>query len=959
MDSLSASATNARPDLPGRESLDKTPCIFEYACMKAMLAMVPRSACRLMVVISLASMWSVLAGGASLDVDLAASRAAPGGDVQWSDTKDCLRCDVQSESAGAQISIVLRGPLPLGGKDRLVLEGRGEESTGLALHVSRVALLGVDGRTAAVYEEDLMFPPEWNRRTLLLDDFDRPPPETVRGVVLSLWEPGEIGRRYTLRLRRCEFLSPRQVADELRPSSENVRPAHEAPASMVEAKDRRWTNLGPGGGGWYRTVAISPHDGACLVGGDVGGVYRSDDQCRSWKIVNSGVPNTYINAFAFHPRDPRLVYAGSNGGVLRSNDGGVTWQIRRDGFPPLETFGLSAPISAIAVDPKHPNLVYAGVGHEREYGLLQAGTRGGRIYRSGDGGETWKPVDLPGGESARRLSVFNICFNPRDTRHLYASTPGGVFQSRDAGETWQRLGQNLEGYLTTFLTLKADRPETMLLAYCRGPDGRGGVLRSTDVGQSWQTSNAGLPETAEAWRIIAHPHDADTYYLGWHRQSGLFVTHDCGATWQPVNQSGNIASAWFFVGETVTGIDIDPRDPSRLVYCNDMDLYQTIDGGATWNQVATDLVRPATADHPAVWRGRGCEILCMNGPQALAVDPTRPQTLYFGYMDAHCWKSDDGGRTCYRLTNGIDSGYGRMGCVVLDPANPEIVYLSKGRNYDQHRIYKSVDGGRSFHMVGHSGSGLPPGAVFSMAIVPRHPLPASTIYAAVGGYGVYRSDDGGLTWRERSGGLPADRRLLKHLVLDPSDSRRLFLAAVVRSRDAGQGQLRGYIARSTDGGDEWELVKTGVEPQCILIDPLDPKTIYVGNRNFSGIDYPNAFYRSTDGGTTWTSLEQSAFLESPGSRDGDRGVRVYVTSLAADPSRPGTIYAALQEEGYDVSNGRGVLVSRDRGDTWEPFVLDGLTCYRVGTLIVDPVNPSRLYAGTGGNGLFRFGPPPQ
>lgn len=923
--------------------------------------MILQRACCLIGVIWLIPLSLLAADGPLADVDLSASRVSPGGDVQLIGAEGAghLRFDVGSKSPGAQISIAIDRPLSLAGKDRLVLEGRGEESTGLAVHVSRVALLDADGRSAAVYEEDLMFPPEWNRRTLLLDDFDRRPPDMVRGVVVSLWEPGEAGKRYTLRVRRCAFLSPGQVAAELEPAVERVRPSLAPLASTVDAKDRRWTNLGPGGGGWYRTVAISPHDGLCLVGGDVGGVYRSSDQCESWTVANQGIPNTYINTFAFHPRDPRVVYAGSNGGVLKSTDGAVTWQIRREGFPTLATFGLSAPISAIAIDPDRPEIVYAGVGHEREYGALQAGTHGGRIYKSIDGGDIWKPADLPGGEPARRLSVFNILFDPRDTRRLIASTQDGPFESRDSGESWQRLGRKPAGYLTTFLTLKADEPDTMLLAYCRGPDGRGGVLKSAHGGQSWEPANKGLPEKEEAWRIMAHPQDPNTYYLGWHRQSGLFVTRDCGETWQPVNQAGNIESAWFFVGETVTGIGIDPRNPSRLVSCNDMDLYQTLDGGAAWRQVASNLVRPATADSPAVWRGRGCEILCMVGPQALAVDPTNPRTLYFGYMDAHCWKSDDGGRSCYRLTSGIDSGYGRMGCVVLDPANPDIVYLSKGRNYDQHRIYKSVDGGGEFHLVGHAGSGLPPGAVFSMAIVPQGSLPSRTIYAAVGGYGVYRSDDAGLTWQERSRGLPPDRRLLKHLVLDATDSQRLFLAAVVRSRDAGQRQLGGYIARTTDGGGEWELVKTGIEPQCLLIDPLDPQRIYAGNRNFSGIDYPNALYRSFDGGDTWTSLDQSAFLQSPGSRDGDRGVRVYLSCLAADASRPGTILAAFQEEGYDVSNGRGLMISRDRGDTWEPFVLDGLTCYRVSTLIVDPVDSSRIYVGTGGNGLFRYGPPPE
>ncbi len=894
-----------------------------------------------------------------IDVDLAASRVRPGETLQLVAADDAahLRAEVRSDSPGAQVMLVFRRPLSLAGMDRLVLEGRGAESAGQGVLVSRVALLDGRGQPVAIHHEDHRFPPEWNRRTFLFADFDRQTPETVQGIALSLWEPREAGKRYTLRLRRCEFLSPDQVAGELQPSSENTRPALAVRTSPVDAEHRRWTNLGPGGGGWYRTVAISPHDGTCLVGGDVGGVYRSSDRCRSWSIANTGVPNTYINTFAFHPRDPGVVYAGSNGGVLKSTDGGTTWHLRRSGLPPLATFGLSAPISALAINPDHPDVVYAGVGHERDYGALRGGTHGGRIFKSVDGGDSWKAVDLPGGEPARRLSVFSFLFDTRDSTHLYASTQNGLFRSRDAGESWHRLGRGLDDYLTTFLAIKADEPETMLLAYSRGPDERGGALRSTDGGQSWRPANEGLPAREEAWRIIADPKDPNIYYLGWHRQSGLFVTRDGGLHWEPVNQSGNIASAWFFVGENVTGIDIDTRDPARLVYCNDMDLYQTTDGGATWNQVATEMVRPPTADRPALWRGRGCEILCMNGNQALAVDPSNPQTLYFGYMDAHCWKSDDGGKTCYRLTNGIDSGYGRMGCVVLDPADPDIVYLSKGRNYDGHRIYKSVDGGRAFHIVGHAGSGLPPGAVFSMAVVPRRPLPSRTIYAAVNDFGVFRSDDGGLTWKERSQGLPQDRRLLKHVVLDPSDPQRLFLAAVVRSREGEEGRLRGYIARTTDGGGHWELLKTGVEPQCVLIDPFDSKRIYVGNRNFSGIDYPNAFYRSDDGGESWTSTHQSAFLDSPGSRDGDRGTRVYLTCLAADPTRPGTIFAAFQDEQYDVNNGRGVMVSRDGGETWQPFALDGLSCYRVSTLIVDPVNPSRLYAGTGGNGLFRYGPP--
>ncbi len=345
--------------------------------------------------------------------------------------------------------------------------------------------------------------------------------------------------------------------------------------------------------------------------------------------------------------------------------------------------------------------------------------------------------------------------------------------------------------------------------------------------------------------------------------------------------------------------------------------------------------------------------MCLTGPQAIAVDPSRQRTIFAGYWDLHAWRSDDGGASFARIESGTTTDFGRMGAVLFDPARSQVLWMSVGENYDRHRIYQSVNGGESFRLVGHPGSGLPPGGVFTLVLDPTSSPEQRTLYAGVTGYGVYRSTDGGLSWNERSSGLPARSPMIEQIALDPRSPQRIYVAAGADSQSGRR--LPGYLAASEDGGATWHVVRPNVEAQCILVDPFDSQRIYAGNRNYSGVDYPNALYRSQDAGKTWMAVHQDAFadLTLPA---GDQGWRAYYSCLAADPSTPGLLYAGLTNATYDVSNGRGVFVSNDYGVTWRPFPKTGLANYEVGTLVVDPVNPARLYLGTSGNGLYRWGP---
>jgi len=578
---------------------------------------------------ALLSLRMVIGAGELPRIDLAASSGG-----RLSMVGEVCRAEIVPASASSQLRIVFAEPLPSAGKERLVLVGRAEEPSGEGLTIAQTTLLDERGQPALTYEPDYRFEHQWNLREFLFDDLGQGVPARLGGLVFAFWSPGSEGQTITFRLQRCALQSRDEVAAELAPPPP-PRPQPLAPSAAPG--DGRWTSLGPGGGGWYRTIAISPHDGTCFIGADVGGIYRSRDGCRTWEMVNDGLTNRYVNCLAFDPLDPQVIYAGSNGGPLKSTDGGATWQVKRQGLPPLMTFGESAPIASLAIAPSQPQIVLAGVGHERDYGTLPAQTVGGRIFRSTDGGERWTMTELPGGDAVRRLSVLSLLFDPHAPERVFVTTTGGLFRSDDQGLTWRRFGGAFAGYAPTFLALARDDPQRMLLAYHAGPNRRGGILLTTDGGETWRESNTGLPAAEAAWRLLADPVDPRTFYVGWHRQAGLFVTRDGGATWSAANTRG-IRSAWFFTGQNVTGLAIDPRDPRRMLYCQRHGHhYQTFDGR---RPVGPGLLRPRRTGHrnraAAVARARGRGDL-HGRPQAIAIDPTDPRRFFLGFMDVHGW----------------------------------------------------------------------------------------------------------------------------------------------------------------------------------------------------------------------------------------------------------------------------------------------------------------------------------
>jgi photosystem II stability/assembly factor-like uncharacterized protein len=649
-------------------------------------------------------------------------------------------------------------------------------------------------------------------------------------------------------------------------------------------------------------------------------------------MVTTGLQNYYVQALAVDAARPSTIYAGTRGGVYKSVDGGDHWAMKRHGFPPLAIWDTTAPVAAVAIDPTDSRHLLAGIGDPPTRPM---GCRGGGIYVSHDAGETWKPISSPA--TLTKAQVYSIVFSPHRPQLVVTATSGGLFRSSDGGWTWAKSGTGMPSAPATGLCADSRRRGMLYATFFDDRTHVGGIAKSGDSGRTWRVVHQRKVDGYQFWQVLADPNRADTLYAAIATDPGILKTTDGGKHWQCVTRDDNVRSAWFDRGFSCTAFAIDPRDSRRLYYANDMDIYATDDSTHTWHQIATDQVRQPGPEERASWRGRGFETTCSS---AIAIAPGYPNLLYFGYWDTGLWVSVDGGRTLSWSTDWMS--YGKAAAVVIDPARPWRAWMSFGSNEGPHRVWRTDNYGKDWRLVGYEDTGLPSGAIFSLAMGAGAAAQSSALYAPVEGKGICRSDDAGESWQRVDDGLGGNLRFTK-LVTDPSDPATMYVGVATDfEKRGGSG-----VWRSHDEGRHWTLIANIPERPIVAVAPSDPNVIYVGERDYSSVG-KGGIYRSSDRGAAWKLMAERI----------DAGVgnlaRTYIRDVAVDPRDPGTVYVTSVDESYDLSCGKGAFVSRDGGRTWQAMN-DGITNLNVENLVLDPNQPDRMYAGTGGNGFFRWG----
>jgi photosystem II stability/assembly factor-like uncharacterized protein len=556
-----------------------------------------------------------------------------------------------------------------------------------------------------------------------------------------------------------------------------------------------WSGLGIGGNLPARVAADPTQRGSFFLLA-YGGVFHSADGGRSWTQISSSLV-FQAPVVVLRGQVPRLtLLPGSSGApptllvtdvnrVQRSGDGGVTWST-------VYTLFFRASAWGTVGDPTDPQRVW----------LTAPDPAGGILLTSTDGGQTFARAPA----TPEPLTVDLIL--PTRPAKLLANGPSGLFKSTDEGGSWRKVA----GYLIPM----AYETQTPSIAYATSDTG---FFWSADAGETWTPRGAGSPPAGNAllraapgtrtlyawngpdlvtspdrgrhWSIVAEggfsplytrlrfwPGAPSTLYAV--RDGRGYESTDGGARWASFSPAS-------FQGLQVWDLAINPANPDILYAGTDHGLLQSLDGGGSWallsNQKVSLLValdrRTLVGASCAISRSRDggrtwivtlpCAAAGARSIDRLLVDPRNSNVVYAGgdenTLGPHLkriWKSADGGATWQEI---VFDGK----ALALDPTRSGRLYVSRAGG-----LVRSDDGGRSFKVIssfGGTGSGF---EVQDLRVDPQTP---STLYAAAGTRGVYRSTDGGATWARTSEGLLTFSGFVdaERLFVDPTVAHRVFV----------------------------------------------------------------------------------------------------------------------------------------------------------------------------------------
>jgi photosystem II stability/assembly factor-like uncharacterized protein len=644
------------------------------------------------------------------------------------------------------------------------------------------------------------------------------------------------------------------------------------------------------------------------------------------RVIGPAVTGGRVHDIEAIPSDPSTLYvASASGGLWKSVNRGQTWINVFDDMP-VSTFG------DVALAPSNPEIVYAGTGEQQN---RQSTSYGNGIYRSDDGGGTWRHLGL---EETRHIGRVRIHPSNPDVAYVAAlgnlwapSQQRGIFKTTDGGRSWQKVLYVDENTGAVDLVMDSSDPNTLYAAtYQRqrrawGFNGGGpgsGIYKTIDGGAHWNELEGGLP-AGDKGRIgiaISESNPSVLNALIEHADrslQGTYRTENGGLTWERVNALNGRPMYY-------SHIFIDPNDEDR-VYELATDSYVSRDGGRTFSGIAR---RPTYdvgvhADQHTLW-----------------IDPNDSQHLYLG-GDAGLHETYDGGVNFRRLNNFPIAQFYALGVDMRDP------YWVYGGLQDNHSFMGPSQTRRWAGILNDDWmqSGFGDGMYWA-----ADPRDARYSYGSSNGGNYFRFDTNTGDIVDVSPIEPPGENYrfdwTSPMMLSQHDPDVLYVAGnrFFTSRDRGSSWQRSEdLSRQIDR-DDLEMMGvrgrditisrndgTGSFGEAVTLDesPVDARVLWVG------FDDGN-LQVSRDAGATWTEVSQNVRNIADGT---------YVSRITASLRSSGTAYAAF--DGHrDGDFAPYLFRTEDFGASWQPMHASLPELGVVNVIVEHPDNTDVLFLGT-------------
>ncbi|MFN7924857.1 MAG: glycosyl hydrolase [Bryobacteraceae bacterium] len=660
---------------------------------------------------------------------------------------------------------------------------------------------------------------------------------------------------------------------------------------------------------------------ALLACGMVAAQTVPDFSSLTFRSLGPAVSSGRVTSFAVNPSNPAHYFVGvGSGGVWKTTNAGTTYTPVFDGQG-------SYSIGTVALDPRNPSTVWVGSG---ENNSQRSVSWGDGVYRSDDGGKTWRNLGLKSSEHISRIAI-----DPRDSNVVYVAAQGplwsaggerGLYKTTDGGKTFSRILETSENTGVTDVALDPVNPDVLLAASWQrrrhvwtlingGPESA--IHKSTDAGKTWRKVSSGLPGE-ELGRIgfVYSPAKLGLVYAkveAANKAGGVFRSLDGGESWEKRNGFDELG---LYYGQIIA----DPKNPERI-FVPATFMQVSYDGGKTLRALGD---RAKHVDSHTLW-----------------VDPANTDHMLIG-CDGGIYESWDSAETWqFKANLPVAQFYD----VTVDNAAP--FYNVCGGTQDNATLC-GPSRTRNAHGIANSDWFVTVfGDGFQSRVDPDDP---NTIYSESQYGGLVRYDKRtgeriGIQPAEGKGEPPLRWNWDSPLILSPHSSRRLYFGA-------------NKVFRSDDRGDSWRAISPDVT-RALDRDKLPvmgrvwgPDAVAKNNSSsfysnltalaespkqegllYSGSD-DGLIHVTENAGGAWRKVE--TFPDVPD--------RTYVSRLVASQHDAAVVYAAFDNH----KNGDYkpyLLRSADRGATWNSIVGD-LPKGPVLAIAEDHVNRDLLFAGT-------------